>query len=364
MKKMSETIQKRALFFIQNGLGGAERITIEIAKMLISDGWLIDMTIILKNENDDTTRIESFLPKKIISINRISCIGQINFLTKLFNNIKKSDASIVFASAMHINQRILLISPLFPKVKFIIRNDNYLYTLPKIKQKTISLTYRFADAIITQTEEMEIELQNIGLKKNRIHTLHNPINSNRIKSLANVESPFSKDDKLKFVSVGRIAHQKGYDLLIKAFAEVIKVYPKSELYIIGDTNYENGIEYKKLLEIISLLKLSDLIHFIGFDANPYKYIKNADVYVLSSRYEGLPNTLIEAQFLGTPCAAFECIPIIGRIINNGINGYLARPEDTHSLATAMMSTLSINNIKMIYKPSKSEDFVLLFNSIK
>lgn len=352
--------KKKALFFIQNGVGGAERVSIEIAKMLISSGWTIDWAVICRKHNTDTSRIESFMPKHN-GVIKVENNGQLRFLSQLYKSIKKVKPDVVFASAMHINQRLLLISTLFPKTNFIVRNDNYLYTLPAYKKYILSITYKLADKIIAQTEEMEEELIKTGLPTSKVITLHNPLNAERILEASNEESPFPQDGKIKFVGVGRLADQKGYDILIKAFKNVHDVKPLSTLYIVGDTNYQNGEIYTKLQSMIDSLGIKDSVVFVGFDSNPYKYIKNADVYVLSSRYEGLPNTLIEAQFIGTSCAAVRCIPIIERIIKDGYNGYLAESQNSQSLSEAMLKALSLDNVKMTYNPASSEDFIKIFN---
>lgn len=352
----------KALFFIQNGLGGAERITIEIVKMLISSNWNISMAIICNNYDSDTSRIESYIPKDV-NILKVVNSGQLKFLYNLYTTIKKSDANVVFASAMHINQRLLLLSPFFRSTKFIVRNDNYLYTLPKLKQFTLSITYRLADAIIAQTEEMESELQKIGLQSSKIKMLHNPVNKSVIIEKATEANPYPQDSDKVFVAVGRIAHQKGFDVLIDAFYLVKKQIKNCKLYIVGDIYYNNSIIYNQLVKQIAKLDLSDSVVFTGFQSNPYKYIANADVFVLSSRYEGLPNTLIEAQVLGKPCAAVKCIPIIERIISDNINGFLSDVDNHESLAYAMIKALNMKSIKMIYSSATPADFVNLFENI-
>ena len=107
--------------------------------------------------------------------------------------------------------------------------------------------------------------------------------------------------------------------------------------------------------------LGDLVHCVGYNDNPYVYLKNADCFVLSSRWEGLPNVLIESLYLGTPAAAFKCIPVIERIIDDGVTGYCADKDNVLSLAEAMMKTLSLGSIRSTYKSSSISDFVKLFD---
>lgn len=351
---------KSILIFILNGLGGAEKVQIQIAKFLQQDGWKLHFCSISYQGNDHI--IPKFLPDNI-NYRSISFNSQYDFIKQLYHEISVVKPSAVFASAMHINQRLLLLSLLFPKIKFVVRNDNGLYTIPKWKQFTLRITYKFADKIITQTEEMENELVSIGIKKKKIQTLHNPVNIQEIKEKALWYNPYERNNSIKFVAVGRFAKQKGFDVLIEAFNLVVKEMPDSELYIVGDTDYGNSEVADELKSLISKYRLNDKVFFPGFQENPYPYVANADVFVLSSRYEGLPNSLIEALTLGKPCAATKCIPIISRIIQDGKNGFLACPENTKELAEAMISASKLKDIENTYSPSQNTDFVRLFNDL-
>ena len=106
--------------------------------------------------------------------------------------------------------------------------------------------------------------------------------------------------------------------------------------------------------------MENYIHCVGFQTNPYSYIKYADCFVLSSRWEGLPNVLIEALYLGTPAAAFACIPIIERIVNDGINGYVVKAEDVNGLASAMLDAAKLGRVDFTYKGAGADDYVNLF----
>jgi len=351
--------KKSVLIFIQNGLGGAERVQIEIAKMLLDDGWDVEFcTISFGGEN----RINKFYPSKVRQ-SEIIAKSQIGLLKNIYFKIKETRPNVVFASAMHLNQRILMLSPFFRGIRFVVRNENYFYTIPSLKRLTLALVYKKADVVISQTEEMEDELVSIGIKKNKIHTIYNPIDECTIRKKAGESSPFPIDDKVRYVAVGRFAYQKGFDILIDAYALVSKKIPNSELFLIGDTSHDNGRVFGLLKQMVEEYRLSEKVFFTGFKENPYPYVRNCTVFVLSSRYEGLPNALIEALFLGRPCAAISCIPIISRIISDGENGYLASPENSYELADAMLKASNLTEIKNTYKPGAKEEFVSLFNGM-
>lgn len=351
---------KRILFFIQDGVGGAEKMTINIQKTLPNNDREFIYCKIIHPLKIQPGRIDMLIPETAI-ITSISWNNQIGLLMQLNNVIRKYKPNIVFSSAIHINQRLLLLSPLFKNIIFIVRNDNYLYTLPAWKRQTLKLTYKLANTVIVQTEEMKNELVKNGVNKNRIVVLHNNIDKESISLKASKENPFPDDNKTRFVSVGRFAPEKGFDILIRAYSEVVKKIPNSELYIIGNYEYNNRKVYDELLLMMKSYNLEDKVYFTGYTSNPYKYIKNASAFVLSSRNEGLPNVLIESQFLGIPAAAFKCIPVIERIVIDGINGFLAEKENHIALAEAMCNAINLNNIPYTYKETTPRDIQQIFS---
>lgn len=123
------------------------------------------------------------------------------------------------------------------------------------------------------------------------------------------------------------------------------------------------IFYKKVKNIVISEGISDYVHFIGFDPNPYRWIKYADCFILPSRFEGLPNALIEAMFIGKPCVATSCIPIIDRIIVNGYNGYTVGNEDSDSMAAAMEKAILLSDFEMVYKSADDDEFINIFEKI-
>jgi len=110
-----------------------------------------------------------------------------------------------------------------------------------------------------------------------------------------------------------------------------------------------GPEEENLKLIALELGLKERITFTGFVQNPYPYMSQADLFVLSSRFEGFPNVVLEAMACGTPVVAFECPGGINEIIEEGVNGWKVNLEDTSALAraieTAMKTQLDSNLIR-------------------
>lgn len=115
------------------------------------------------------------------------------------------------------------------------------------------------------------------------------------------------------------------------------------------------------LNLVKDKGLQDYIHFVGYDDNPYRWMKFCDCFVLPSRIEGLPNVLVEAMYLGRPVVATKCIPFISRMVDDGNNGIICETENPQALANAMIKAVDLKNFKMTYKPSTADDFIKIFN---
>lgn len=348
--------KKKALFFVQSKVGGAERMTVLIGKSL--DRNKFDMTFCLVDCG--STAIKKFIPEyyKVMLIPK----GDGFKLTcAMMQVIRKIKPDVVFSSVIYLNTKLLAVSWMFPRCKFIIRNNNYLYTLTKVQKVIVRLTYWMADYVIAQTQEMADELiMQIKLQHEKVKVLQNPIDTESIQNKLAAGNPYDNDKTIKYVAIGRFVPAKGFDILVKAFGQIVLRQPNAVLYIVGDKDGTLAEYYARIAQLIEERGLSDKIHCIGFRDNPYIYMKYADCFVLSSRNEGLPNVLIEALYIGTPTAATTCIPVINRIVQEGKNGYLAKPEDADSLAKAMFNASQLGRIKSIYNPATIRQFVQLF----
>lgn len=348
---------KKAVIFVHNSVGGAERMTVLIGNMLKSADY--DVKFYIVNQGTPTSNIAVFIPADF-SVTNIPESKPFSLIKKLYCILKDEKPDYVFSSVLLINDKVLPLRWLFPKTKFIIRCENYLYTFTKKQRMVIAMMYRWADTIIAQTQEMKDELVNESkIASSKIVVLENPIDIKRIKEgTMDCKNPYSNEGKKVIVASGRICHQKGFDMLVEAFGIVCKYRDDALLYILGDTS--NKEEYEKVTSIAQDLGILDKVNCIGFQNNPYPYIKYADCFALSSRWEGLPNVLIESLYLGTPAAAMKCIPIIERIVTDGVDGYTAGKEDVDGLAEAIQKTLELGRITSSYKGSTEDDFINLF----
>lgn len=353
-------MKTKCLFFLQSGVGGAEKMTVLIAKSL--NPLIYEIIFYVLDRPLGSSTITDFIPDAY-TVNKLPKAYGMKLVKQLEYVLNKEKPDIVFASMFYVNTRLLALSVLHRNIKFIIRNDNYLYTLTKTQRFIVRSTYWLADTIIAQTDEMRNELLHLPfLNKNKIVVLQNPIDTQRIDKQAKEPSPYRDAKEIHYVASGRFFHEKGFDILIKAFKLVIEEQSNSVLYIVGNNQGNCAAYYQKIQQLIDDLGIQEKVHCVGFQNNPYVYVKNADCFVLSSRNEGLPNVLIEALYLGTPVAATFCIPVIGRIVTEGKTGYLAEPENPQSLACAMLKAPQLGRIHTDYQSARIEDFAQLFNN--
>lgn len=352
-------MKKKVLFFVQDGVGGAERMSVLIGKSLNPRKYDVCFCLIERNVKSS---ISDFIPMGMQKI-RIPNGNPLILMLNMVKTIIIERPYAVFSSVFNLNNKYLPLRWLFPKVKVIIRCDNYYYTYTAKQQRMIRMFYPKADCIIAQTQEMKDELLNIGIDETKVLALQNPIDKQTIdRKLEGATNPYPVNEKKHFVAVGRFNEQKGFDMLIEAFIQVYRNRTDVDLYIVGDYTLGNGEIHNAVIQKAQKSGIEDLVHCVGYSDNPYVYIKYADCFVLSSRWEGLPNVLIESLYLGTPAAAFKCIPIIERIIDEGKTGYCAEKENVDSLANAMLKTLDFDKIESSYQSSSIEEFTRLFDN--
>lgn len=347
---------KKLIVFAQTAVGGAERMSVTVTKTLDRSRFEVIYYLVGPIENGHAP-LEAFIPSDL-KVNIIPSQNPFSLIARMFWILVKEKPDVVFASVLNLNNKLLLLRSLFKKTKFIARCDNYLYTYNDKQRKIIDKTYHRADIIIAQTDEMKQELiDEMHISEEKVVALMNPVDTDTIDRMVKEgKNPYSGSGKIRYVASGRFAYQKGFDMLIEAFRLVKDIQPNAELYIVG--RKDGGCEeyFHDVENIIESNQLKDSVFCVGFQNNPYVYIKYADCFVLSSRWEGLPNVMIESLYLNTPVAAFKCIPVIERIVTEGKDGYLADKENVESLSKAMLSAGQLGRIVSTYKPASIEQF--------
>lgn len=353
---MNDCKRKKVMFFVQPGPGGAENVAATVSKFLdrkefevkfVGIGKKMGRLDLIVSEGDE------------ISLLHIRNLW--DFLTlKLVFLLRRERPDYVFCSTMHYNSRLIIASKIVGGIKPIIRNCNTMANLSIDKYLMCKWTYPYAQTIIAQQEEMAEEItQKIPKAAAKVITLHNPLNTKEIDEKLKAENPYGDDKTIKFLLVARTVQVKGHDVLLKAFNLVHKKNPNTSLYFVGRKEEQSPFT-QSLFEYVNAENLSDCVHFIGFDDNPFKWMKYANCFVLPSRKEGLPNALIQAMYAGAPVVATESIPVIKRIVENGYNGYTVPVDDVQAMANAMEQALLLKDFSLKFSLARAEDFVKLF----
>ena len=135
-----------------------------------------------------------------------------------------------------------------------------------------------------------------GMYDKKYTVIQNTIDTREIFEKAAEETDFTVDkSKLNFVAIGRLCHQKGYDIMLDRFSELVRERQDVHLYIIGDGDKRLMLEYQR-----DSLGLTDYVTFLGQKKNPFVYMDRMDAFVSTSRYEGQPLNVMEATALGLP----------------------------------------------------------------
>ena len=198
--------------------------------------------------------------------------------------------------------------------------------------------YKLADAIATTSQGVSEDLRrNFGVHGDAIKVVHNPID---FAALTNASAePLEAADAHAWkhpaiVSAGRLAEAKNYPLLIEAMALLRTRLPAARLFILGQ-----GEQEPRLRQQIASLGLSDVVRLCGFQQNPWKYIARADVFALTSRYEGFGNVLAEAMACGVPVVVTSS-PGPLEIVRDNVDGVIVPDHTAAAVAAALEAVLT------------------------
>ena len=331
-----------------------------------SQSFFLKLLRYLKNEYGSLNTIIFDYKKK----NSYKC-DDLNFVTynrrsilcvfKLYKFIKKNNIKIVFSNQFQANLIIIFVKILLlNKLKIIIRETNSPKQIIKNENNFLSKIihlyfrkfYKLADHIISPSLQLKKELINsYNIEKKKIHTIYNSFDLRKINILSkkNIPIKYKKIFKKKvFVYHGRLEYQKGLDLLLKAFT--IFKNTNYSLLIIGDGSQENDLK-----KLSNELKLKNQVFFIGFQNNPYNFIKYSKYYVFPSRFEGMPNSLLDAVALSKLIISSDCQHGPKEIISGYPNGILFKTNSINSLKK------NLKKISVIKKKKVDQNYLTKFD---
>lgn len=329
--------------------GGAERNVVNLINNIDRKKHILSL-VLGKAEGDFIKEINRDIP--IINLGASSSLGLFFKLVKYFRKEKPD----IFLSAFSRINIICIAAIIFSMAKTkIVATEHSIFSFLPVIAKTAGrrffsrfflphiakFIYPRADAIVCVSEGITNDfIKNIGCKE-KVKTIYNPIINDKIYESAK-ESPVHSwfaDSKIPvIVAAGRLVKCKDYPTLFRAFSLILQKQ-RVRLIILG-----RGPEEYKLKQLANKLGLSENIAFLGFQKNPFKYMKRASVFVLSSLQEGFGNVIVEAMACGAPIVATDCKSGPGEIIENGKNGILVPVGDEKSLASAALKILNSPNL--------------------
>lgn len=201
----------------------------------------------------------------------------------------------------------------------------------KVKRRAIKF-YPMASEVLVVSQGIKKDLIELGLDETKVKYVHNPVDLQAVNSLS-LHKPCINFSNLNFniISVGRLHAHKGFDNLIRALKLTLERIPNAKLYLVGE-----GPEYDALNGLVIELGLKHHVEFLGFVSNPYALMHQADIFVLSSRFEGFGLVLIEAMACSLPIVSFNCPSGPAEIITHQKNGILVENQNIDMLSNEIV----------------------------
>jgi glycosyltransferase involved in cell wall biosynthesis len=329
-------MERRKILFVIPSMagGGAERVFLQLLNHLNRERYEPFLAL--------GARRGEFLNKlskdvEIFEMNAVRARGAVPALIKIVRRLKPQTV----CSTLGMNFATALAKPFFPRGTRTVLREGSSPTafLADVARKSparaafyrqgYKYIYGFADSIICQSDFMRDDIErNLQISAKKLHRIYNPVDFEQISKLSDEPTEeFFNPNLVRLLTVGRLAFEKAYDILLKAFAVVRTTNPTATLTFLGE-----GEERQSLESLARDLKLNGSVYFAGFQSNPYSYMKQADIFILSSRYEGFSNVIVESLACGTPVVATDCPSAVREVITEGANGWLAENENVASLA--------------------------------
>ena len=213
--------------------------------------------------------------------------------------------------------------------------------------RLIVKSYNFAGRIISVSEEIKEDLiVNFGIREDKITVIYNPADAGAVEKLAQepLEERYEKifEGGRVIITCGRFNAQKNHASLIKAFALAADQLDGANLVILGRGEFEDDLK-----QLACELKISNRVHFPGFQKNPFKFIARSRLFVLSSLYEGFPNSLIDAMICKTPAISTKCPSGPAELFAGADFNNLFAPGDYAAMASKMITFYKRDNKDML-----------------
>jgi glycosyltransferase involved in cell wall biosynthesis len=342
--------------------GGAERAALNLARSFTSRGIRVDFVLIARegayiDQVPDNIRIIDFGGRKLRTIApdlwRYVEQEKPDVLISILNEPS------VFVLWLKAIAQVFSPRSVMASLPIIVNVQNNVSTEAKFARdfKTRVMPwlakwfFPWGEAITPVSEGVGEDLVHLGIPSHKIKVIHNPIVTPALLQQAHapVDHPwFAPGQPPVIIAVGRLEAQKDYPTMLEAFA-IARQSRSLRLMVLGE-----GVLRPELQKQIDDLGLSADVSLAGFVTNPFAYVAKADLFVLSSIFEGLPTVLIEAMAVGTPVVATDCPSGPFEILQNGDYGPLVKMKSPDALATAMLQRLEMSRQSELLKQRASK----------
>jgi glycosyltransferase involved in cell wall biosynthesis len=330
--------ERLALFLPTLDDGGAERVMLQLAASFSARGHAVDLVVAIPGGP-----LDAHVPSgpRVVSLGASRTILA---LPALIRYLRRERPVALLSTLEHAN--VLAIGAgLFARtgVPIVLREANVLLPVGALGGKARLLrgltrqAYRAADRVVAVSGGVATSLTGqLDLDARRVCTIYNPVVTTALaeEAAAPLEDPwFAPGAPPVVLGVGRLAAQKDFSTLIRAFAQ-LRAGREARLVILGE-----GPERRRLEQLARQLDVAGDVRLPGYDHNPFRYMSRASVFALSSIYEGLPGALIQAMACGCRVVSTDCPGGAREVLEDGTSGPLVPPRDPPALARAISALL-------------------------
>lgn len=337
-------IKSERFFFVLPSLahGGAQSVFVQLYNQFKKSG--LDATlVVLDRDGELYSQIQDDYSVVYLDQNPFgaSFMKRPVQFWRLRQLLKKAPPCTVFSTITGNNIFVLLASLFIRHCTVIIREASTRRNVTKASLSFLSkCTYPWAKALICTSTLIRHEMiEQIGVLPERAVVIANPVDGANLRALARTREHalvlFKGEPGIKLVAIGRLIEAKGFDVLIEAFSLLRKNGIEAVLTIVGE-----GPERNKIEALVSELGLSDRVLLAGYQANPYPFLEAADIFVLSSRWEGYVNVLIEAMVFNKPTVVTDCKSGPGELLNKHLGQELVPVDNSVALAEKLLEVIS------------------------